>query len=136
MTDPEIRKCPNCAAPLDAAIGDVEDICEYCGSLIRLIPEAEELEVVRTREDMKRRERVAIQKEKLRRHVEQQEMERWRRAAAGVALRAMPIIGDAAGRAVFRGAMGRGGCGCIGCSVFLWLTVGSALTAATLAMAV
>jgi hypothetical protein len=132
MTDPEIRKCPNCAAPLDAAIGDVEDICEYCGSLIRLIPEAEELEVVRTREDMKRRERVAIQKEKLRRHVEQQEMERWRRAAAGVALRAMPIIGDAAGRAIFRGALRRGGCGCIGCGLLVVLATGSAVSAAAM----
>jgi uncharacterized Zn finger protein (UPF0148 family) len=132
MTDPAIRKCPNCGAPLDAVIGDVEDICEYCGSLIRLIPEAEELEVVRTREDMKRRERVAIQKEKLRRHAEQQEMERWRRAAATVALRAMPIIGDAAGRAVFRGAMGRGGCGCAGCVVFVAMALGGTVSAATL----
>lgn len=123
--------CPNCAAPLRVSVGDVEVVCEYCGSLLRFEVTAEELEVVRTREEMKRRERVEIQKAVLRHRAEQQEMERWRRVAARVALQAMPVIGDAAGRALFRGAVRRGsGCGC-GC---LALVIG--LVAASLGLIV
>ena len=107
--------CPNCAAPARAALGEVEVVCEYCGSLLRYEVTAEELEVVRTREEMKRRERIEVQKAALRHQAELEEMERWRRVAADVALQAMPVIGDAAGRALFRGALRRGsGCGC-GC---------------------
>lgn len=107
--------CPNCAAPVQVAVGEIQVVCEYCGSLLRFEPTAGELEVVRTREEMKRRERVEVQKAALRLRAEQREMERWRKTAATVALQAMPVIGDAAGRTLFRGAVRKGsGCGC-GC---------------------
>jgi hypothetical protein len=94
--------CPNCSAPLDVAIGEVEEICSYCGSRLRF------------REEMKYKERVAVQKEVLRKKVEQEEMDRWRQTASKVAIAAMPVVGDVAGRALFGAAVSRGG-GCIGC---------------------
>jgi len=106
--------CPNCAAPLKVPIGEVETLCEYCGSQLRFTPDDKELEVVRTREEMKYRERVAVQKAQLRQKMEQEEMAAWRQTAGKVALAALPAVGDAAGRALFRGAMQRSG-GCIGC---------------------
>jgi uncharacterized Zn finger protein (UPF0148 family) len=110
--------CPNCAAPLDVELGEVEEICSYCGSRLRFVPEAEELEVVRTREEMKYKERVAVQKAVLRKKLEQEEMERWRQTASKVAIAAMPVVGEAAGKALFGAAARRGGgcfgCGCIG----------------------
>jgi len=107
-------KCPNCAAPVDVEIGEVEAPCEYCGSMLRFIPDAEELEVVRTREEMKYRERVAVQKAILRKKLDQEEMDRWRQTAAKVAISAMPVVGEAAGKAMFGSALRRGG-GCFGC---------------------
>ncbi len=106
--------CPNCSAPLDLPIGEVEAVCEYCASRLRFVPGAEELEVVRTREEMKYRERVAVQKQILRNRLEQEEMDRWRQTAAKVAIAALPVVGQTAGRAMFGAAVRRGG-GCLGC---------------------
>lgn len=112
------RHCPNCAAPLEVELGQVEVPCEYCGSLLRFLPGDNELEVVRTREEMKRRERVEVQKAILRKKLQQEESERWRQAAGRVAIAAVPVIGEAAGRAAFRAAIDKTG-GCIGCGCAL-----------------
>ncbi len=69
---------------------------------------------MRTREEMKYKERVAVQKEILNKRMEQEEMDRWREVAGNVAIRALPVVGDVAGRALFGAAMTRGG-GCVGC---------------------
>lgn len=118
--------CPNCSAPLEVPLGEVEAPCGWCGSQLRFVPEAEELEVVRTREEMKYRERVAVQKQILRNRLEQEEMDRWRQAATRVAIAAMPAIGGAAGRAMFGAAVGRGG-GCVGCGCLAALAAVGAL---------
>ena len=114
----EDRDCPNCSAPVHVPLGEVEAICEYCGSHLRFIPDQQEMEVVHKREEMKYRERVTMQKALLKKQMDQEEMERWRRMAGRVALQALPVVGDAAGRALFRAALGgrrrrRGGCGCL-----------------------
>jgi len=106
--------CPNCGAPLAVPMGATEVPCEYCSSLLRFVPGEEELEVVRTREEMKHRERVAIQKQILRNRLDQEEMERWRQTAARVAIAAVPIVGRTASRAAFDSALRHGG-GCTGC---------------------
>lgn len=110
--------CPNCGAPLDVPLGEVEAVCEYCRSKLRFMPEDNELEVVRTREEMKHRERVEVEKQILRNRLEQEEMDRWRETAAKVAIAAVPIVGRTAGRAAFNAAAARGGgcggCGCLG----------------------
>jgi hypothetical protein len=113
---------------MDVPIGEVEEICSYCGSRLRFMPEAEELEVVRTREEMKYKERVAVQKEVLRKKIEQEEMDRWRQTASKVAIAAMPVVGDVAGRALFGAAVSRGG-GCIGCGCIAVLAVVGAVVA-------
>ena len=106
--------CPNCGAPLDVPLGEVESVCEYCRSMLRFVPEDNELEVVRTREEMKRRERVEVEKQILRNRMQQEEMERWRQTAAKVAIAAVPVIGRTAGRAAVNAAATRGGgCGCL-----------------------
>jgi uncharacterized Zn finger protein (UPF0148 family) len=107
--------CPNCGAPLDVPLGEVEALCGYCRSRLRFVPGADELEVVRTREEMKHRERVEVEKQILRNRLQQEEMDRWRQTAAKVAIAAVPIIGRTAGRAAFNAAASRGGgCGCLG----------------------
>jgi hypothetical protein len=110
--------CPNCGAPLDVPIGEVEALCEYCTSRLRFLPEENELEVVRTREEMKKRERVEVQKQILRNKLQQEEMDRWRQTAARVAIAALPVVGEAAGKAAFGTALRHGGgcsgCGCLG----------------------
>lgn len=106
--------CPNCGAPLDVPLGEVEAACEYCRSKLRFVPEANELEVVRTREEMKHRERLEVEKQILQNRLKQQEMDRWRETAAKVAIAAVPVIGRTAGRAAFNAAASRGGgCGCL-----------------------
>ena len=95
-------------------MGETEVPCDYCSSLLRFVPGAEELEVVRTREEMKHRERVAVQKQILRNRLEQEEMDRWRQTAARVAIAAVPIVGRTASRAAFDSALRHGG-GCTGC---------------------
>jgi hypothetical protein len=98
-------------------MGEVEAICEYCSSLLRFVPAKEELEVVRTREEMKYKERVAVQKEIMRNKLEQEEMDRWRQVAGRVAIAALPLVGDVAGRTLFGAAVDKGkgcfGCGCL-----------------------
>ncbi len=46
VMDPESPNCPNCGAPLVVPMGETEVPCEYCSSLLRFVPGAEELEVV------------------------------------------------------------------------------------------
>jgi hypothetical protein len=92
----------------------VELPCPYCASKLRFLPGSEELQVVRTREDMKYRERVAVQQALLENQLRAEEAERWRQAAARVAIAALPVVGTAAGRGLFRAALGRGGAwGCL-----------------------
>lgn len=122
--------CPNCSAPLEVELGQVEVFCEFCDSQLKLLPGEEELAVVRTREEMKYRERVAVQKAILRQKLEREEAARWRQAAAKVAIAAVPVVGRAAGRGLFEAALHRGG-GCAGCGC---LGVIGALLAALLAL--
>ncbi|MGD8441207.1 MAG: hypothetical protein PVG53_11765 [Holophagae bacterium] len=125
MADPVTHHCPNCSAPVEVPLGEVEVICEYCDSQLRFIPDAEELEVVRTREEMKYRERVAVEKQILRDKLHREEMDRWRETAAKVAIAAVPIVGRTAGRAMFNQALSRGG-GC-GCAVAIAAALGTLL---------
>ena len=124
VMDPESPNCPNCGAPLVVPMGETEVPCDYCSSLLRFVPGAEELEVVRTREEMKHRERVAVQKQILRNRLEQEEMDRWRQTAARVAIAAVPIVGRTASRAAFDSALRHGGgctgCGCLGLIAFVF----------------
>jgi hypothetical protein len=102
-------------------------LCEFCDSQLRLIPGKEELAVVRTREEMKYRERVAVQKAVLRQRLEREEAEKWREVAAKVAIAAVPIVGRAAGRGLFGAAVDKGsGCFGCGCLVLLALVAGAA----------
>ncbi|MCL4818750.1 MAG: hypothetical protein KJ067_06400 [Vicinamibacteria bacterium] len=113
---PQVVHCPNCSAPLHVAMGETEVLCEYCASKLRFVPGHAELEVVRTREEMKRRERVDVQKAILEKQLRQEELARWRETAAHVAIKAMPVVGEAVGRAAFRTAVshaGGAGCGCM-----------------------
>lgn len=114
---PEVRsvKCPNCSAPMTVPLGETEMDCDYCDSRIRFLPGSDEMEVVRTREELKARERVALAQTRMRHQLEQEEAERWRQTAAKVAIAALPVIGRTAGRAVFDAALRRGGGGCLGC---------------------
>ena len=130
---PEVRsvKCPNCSAPMTVPLGETEMDCDYCDSRIRFLPGSDEMEVVRTREEMKARERVSLAQTRMRHQLEQEEAERWRQTAAKVAIAARPVIGRTAGRAVFDAALRRGGGGCLGCGCLLPL----ALLAAGLASA-
>jgi len=116
--------CPNCSAPVTLPLGEVETV-------LRFLPDEREMEVVRTREEMKRRERVAIQKAMLKKQLDQEEMARWRNTAARVAIAALPVVGDVAGRAMFRSAVHRGGGGCAGCGC---LGLAAALLAALAAL--
>jgi uncharacterized Zn finger protein (UPF0148 family) len=113
-TKPHSHHCANCSAPLDVELGQVEVFCEFCDSELKIVPGEDELAVVRTREEMKYRERVAVQKAILRQKLEREEAERWRQTAAKVAIAALPIVGRSAGRGLFNAALARGG-GCFGC---------------------
>jgi uncharacterized Zn finger protein (UPF0148 family) len=121
---PQGHHCANCAAPLEVELGQVEVFCDYCDSWLRIVPGEDELAVVRTREEMKYRERVAVQKAILRQKLEQEEAERWRQTAAKVAIAAVPIVGRAAGRGLFNAALQRGG-GCLGCGCLVLAILGS-----------
>jgi hypothetical protein len=106
-------------------LGETELDCNFCDSRVRFVPGASELEVVRTREEMKTRERVALAQTRMRQQLEQEESERWRQTAAKVAIAALPVIGRSAGRAVFDAALRRGGrgSGCLGCGCVLPLVL-------------
>ena len=110
-------RCPNCSAPLDVPIGETEVLCEFCESHLRLLPGASELEVVRTREEMKYKERVEVQKAILQKRLDQEEADRWRQTAAQVAIAALPVVGTAVGRGLFSAALHRRGC--LGCGCLL-----------------
>ena len=73
------------------------------------------MEVVRVREELKSQERVETELERIQKDHARRESEAWRRTATDVAMRALPVIGGAAGRAILRGAFGRRriGCGCV-----------------------
>ena len=114
MANVQAHHCANCSAPLEVELGQVEVFCEYCDSELQIIPGQEELAVVRTREEMKYRERVAVQKAILRQKLEREEAEKWRQTAAKVAIAALPVVGRSAGRGLFNAALGRGG-GCLSC---------------------
>jgi len=129
MAEPTSHHCPNCSAPVDVPLGEIEVFCEYCDSQLRFIPEAEELEVIRTREEMKYRERVAVEKQILRNKLHREEMDRWRETAAKVAIASVPVVGRTAARTLFGAALRKGGgCG-FGC-----LAVFGALFAAVIAL--
>ena len=108
-------RCTNCSAPLDVPLGEVEVLCPFCGSRLRFLPGAAELEVVKTREEMKRRERVEVERAILEKQLRQEELARWRQTAAQVAIAVLPVVGARVGRTLFRTAVGetRGGCGCL-----------------------
>ncbi len=118
--------CSNCSAPLEVELGQVEAFCDFCDSHLRLIPGEDELAVVRTREEMKYRERVAVQKAILRQKLDREEAERWRQAAAKVAIAAVPVVGRAAGRGLFNAAL-RSSSGCLGCGCLVPLILGMLL---------
>lgn len=117
MPDTRSVKCPNCSAPMDVPLGEVEWSCTFCNSAVRFIPGSEEMEVVRVREEHKSQERVEVERERLRQEHDRQEAEAWRQTATDVAMKALPVIGGSAGRAIFRAALGRhrgcAGCGCV-----------------------
>jgi hypothetical protein len=118
---PEVRslKCPNCSAPMSVPLGECEMNCDFCDSRVRFVPESGEMAVVRTREEMKTRERVALAQTRMRQELEQEEAARWRQTAANVAIAALPIIGRSAGGALFDAALGGRSRGCLGCGCML-----------------
>jgi len=126
-------RCPNCSAPLNVPMGETEILCEFCESHLRRLPGADELEVVRTREEMKYKERVDIQKAILQKQLDQEEAERWRQTAAQVAIAALPVVGTAVGRGLFRAALYRRGC--LGCGCLVPVLAGAALLLAWLLIA-
>jgi hypothetical protein len=132
MAEARSVKCPNCSAPMVVPLGETELDCDFCDSRVRFLPGSDELEVVRTREEMKTRERVALAQGRMRQQLEQEEAERWRQTVARVAIAALPVVGRSAGRAVFDAALGRRG-GCLGCGCPLVLLVLLAGVASALA---
>jgi hypothetical protein len=123
MPEPRSVKCPNCSAPMLVPLGETEMDCDFCDSRVRFLPGSDELEVVRTREEMKSRERVALAQARMRQQLEEQEAERWRQTAAKLAIAALPVIGRSAGRAAFDAALRRRGGGCLGCGCVVPLLV-------------
>ena len=115
MAEARTVKCPNCSAPMLVPLGETEKDCDFCDSRVRFLPGSDELQVVRTREEMKTRERVALAQARMRQQLELEDAERWRQTAAKVAIAALPVIGRSAGRAVFDAALGRRGGSCLGC---------------------
>lgn len=122
------KHCPNCSAPLDLPLGETELVCDYCESRLHFVPGEAELSVVKTREEMKYKERVAVRQMVMRRELEREEAEAWRRTAAQVAISAAPAVGSAVARVAFRAALGRSA-GCFGCGIlFLMLLSLAAIT--------
>jgi hypothetical protein len=111
--------CPNCSAPLKIPPGEVDVLCEFCESRLTFVPSTQEMEVVRTREEMKRKERVEVQRLQLEKELQQEEAARWRQTAAQVAISALPIVGTAVGRGAFHAVMRSRVGGCLGCGCLL-----------------
>jgi hypothetical protein len=76
---------------------------------------------------MKYKERVDVQKAILQKRLDQEEGERWRQTAAQVAISALPVVGTAIGRGLFRAALYRRGCIGCGCLVPVLAAVGALL---------
>jgi uncharacterized Zn finger protein (UPF0148 family) len=131
IAKPQSHHCANCSAPLEVELGQVEVFCEFCDSELKIVPGEDELAVVRTREEMKYRERVAVQKAILRQKLDSEDAERWRQTAAKVAIAALPIVGRSAGRGLFNAALARGG-GCFGCGCLALLAAVLSLLAVLL----
>jgi hypothetical protein len=119
MAEAHSVKCPNCSAPMSVPLGECEMLCDFCDSLVRFVPESGEMSVVRTREEMKSRERVALAQARMRQQLEAEEAAQWRQTAANVAIAALPILGRSAGAAIFDAALGNRGRGCLGCGCVL-----------------
>ena len=124
--------CPNCSAPLKVPPGEVDVLCAFCESRLSFIPSTQEMEVVKTREEMKRKERVEVQRLQLQKELQQEEAAKWRQTAAQVAISTLPLVGTAMGRGLFRAALGRFRGGCMGCGCLLPLLLGLAALAAVL----
>lgn len=120
--DKRTRHCPNCGAPIAIEIGETDFVCQFCASKLHFIPSREELTVVKKREEMKYRERVATRKLAMEKQLRQEEAEKWRQTAAKVAVAALPLVGDTAGRALFNSILKRGS-GCIGCGCIVIILV-------------
>ena len=125
-------KCPNCSAPLVVPLGETEAVCDFCESRLKFLPDGREMEVVKTREEMKYKERVEVRRLVLQKQLQQEEAEAWRRTAADVAIRALPVVGTAMGRSLFRIALGRS-TGCLGCGCLTSLLAALAAAAALIA---
>jgi hypothetical protein len=110
--------CPNCSAPLKVPPGEVDVLCEFCESRLTFVPSTQEMEVVRTREEMKRKERVEVQRLQLEKELQSEEAAQWRQTAAQVAIAALPVVGTAVGRGLFNSVLQRRG-GCLGCGCLL-----------------
>ena len=76
--DKQAHHCPNCSAPLNLEPGQVMILCEFCESTLKFIPDENELEVFKKREEMKYRERVAVRKLVLQKELDQEEGDKWR----------------------------------------------------------
>jgi len=111
--------CPNCSAPLKVPPGEVDVLCAFCESRLTFVPSTQEMEVVRTREEMKRKERVEVQRLQFQKELSQEENAKWRQTAAQVAISALPIVGTAVGRGLFGAILGRHRFGCVGCGCLL-----------------
>lgn len=111
--------CPNCSAPLKVPPGEVDVLCEFCESRLTFVPSTQEMEVVRTREEMKRKERVEVQRLQMENELQREEAAAWRQTAAQVAISALPVVGTAVGRGMFNAVLRRGGGGCLGCGCLL-----------------
>lgn len=131
--EPKDLKCPNCSAPLNVPLGETEVLCDFCESRMKFLPDSREMEVVKTREEMKYKERVEVRRIVLQKQLEQEEHEAWRRTAAQVAIQALPVVGTAVGRGLFRAALGRSG-GCMGCGCLTVLLAALTLAGAALGL--
>lgn len=113
-------------------LGETEHDCAFCDSRVRFLPDGTEMAVVRTREEMKTRERVALAQARLRQQLEEQEAERWRRTAAKVAIAALPVLGRTAGRAFFDATLRRRGCVGCGCVIPIVILLAGVVSALAL----
>ncbi len=127
--EPRNEHCPNCSAPVKLAVGQIEALCGYCGSHLRFTPDKSEMEVLKTREEMRYRERVAVKKAVLRQQLEREEMAAWRKTAANVAIAALPVVGNVASRSIVNAAIRKGG-GCFGCGCLGLLVAGAVVVGA------
>jgi hypothetical protein len=103
---------------MSVPLGETEMDCASCDSRVRFLPDSDEMQVVRAREEVKSRERVTVAQARMRQQLEAEELERWRQTAAKVAIAVLPVIGRGAARSLFEVALGGRG-GCLGCGCVL-----------------